>query len=167
MARAPHIAPPQPRSRSGWKRVTRRPWARPDDLELAAALLALIPSLPRPALAKLTTRMIDRMDCLDGNADVEANGDELDGSMGEDDFHHQNADWLGYPGVPEDAKDDDPSGDLLDEGEDEDWRPDGIFVDKPKYGIDQSSGPINEAEAYHRFKKAQLAAPAAPSRTTR
>jgi hypothetical protein len=63
-------------------------------------LLTAIPSFPRPVLARLTERLIDRMDEEDGNPDLEANGDELDGSMGEDDFHYQGQNWLGLPGCP-------------------------------------------------------------------
>jgi hypothetical protein len=43
---------------------------------------------------------IDLLDLADGDPDVERNGDELDGSMGEDDFHDQSADWLGHAGCP-------------------------------------------------------------------
>ncbi len=64
-----------------------------------------MPSLPRAALARLTECMIDRMDEIDGDPDFELHGDELDGSMGEDDFHSQNSSWLGYPGDPDDAED--------------------------------------------------------------
>ncbi|WP_260598881.1 hypothetical protein [Sphingomonas endolithica] len=45
------------------------------------------------------------MDEIDGDPDFELHGDELDGSMGEDDFHSQNSSWLGYPGDPDDAED--------------------------------------------------------------
>jgi hypothetical protein len=69
------------------------------------AMLATIPSLPRPMLARLVARMIDRLDEIDGDTDTEANGDELDGSMAEDDFHGQNANWMGHPGDPDDAED--------------------------------------------------------------
>jgi hypothetical protein len=44
--------------------------------------------------------MIDHLDEMDGDPDLEANGDELDGSLGEDDFCDHNADWLGHPGCP-------------------------------------------------------------------
>lgn len=52
-----------------------------------------------------------------------------------------------------DLEDDDPAGDPLDLGEAEDWRPEGCDLPKPRYGVDQSAGPINEAEvgrAWHR-----------------
>lgn len=38
-------------------------------------MLAAIPSLPRPMLARLVDHMIDRLDELDGNADEGDNGD--------------------------------------------------------------------------------------------
>ncbi|WP_293873185.1 hypothetical protein [Sphingomonas sp. UBA978] len=50
-------------------------------------------------MSRLTERLIDRMDELDGDL-VEANGDELDGTGGEDDFVDHSANWLGYPGCP-------------------------------------------------------------------
>lgn len=54
-----------------WRRVRRRPWARPNGLLPAAAVFALIPSLPRATLAQLTHRLIDRMDEIDGDPDLE------------------------------------------------------------------------------------------------
>ena len=47
--------------------------------------LSLIPSLPRTTLERLAQSIIDRLDDLDGDTDVEANGDEGDYSGGEDD----------------------------------------------------------------------------------
>ncbi|GEM71119.1 hypothetical protein SAQ01S_08850 [Sphingomonas aquatilis NBRC 16722] len=38
-------------------------------------MLAAIPSLPRPMLARLVDQMIDRLDEMDGDADDEDNGD--------------------------------------------------------------------------------------------
>lgn len=35
------------------------------------AMLAVLPSLPRPLLARLTQRLIDRMDEIDGDPDLE------------------------------------------------------------------------------------------------
>ncbi|KQM62699.1 hypothetical protein ASE75_13810 [Sphingomonas sp. Leaf17] len=63
-------------------------------------MLAAIPSLSRAGLAQLTMRMIDRMDEIDGDPDFELHGDERDGSMGEDDFHMQNQNWMLHPGCP-------------------------------------------------------------------
>lgn len=63
-------------------------------------LLSSIPCLPRRALDLLAQRAIDRLDELDGDPDLEANDDELDGSLGEDDFHsHHTTPWTG-PGCP-------------------------------------------------------------------
>jgi len=50
------------------------------------ALLSAIPSLPRAMLDRLVAGMIDRLDELDGDPDIEPNGDEHDGNPGEDDF---------------------------------------------------------------------------------
>lgn len=41
-------------------------------------MLATIPSLPRPMLARLVSRMIEQMDEIDGDPDTEQNGDEDD-----------------------------------------------------------------------------------------
>lgn len=65
-----------------------------------SGMLSVIPSLSRAELDRLVQQMIDRMDDMDGDTDLEPDGDELDGSMAEDDFGPQNADWLGYPGCP-------------------------------------------------------------------
>jgi hypothetical protein len=50
-------------------------------------LLSSIPSFPRPVLSRLTARLIDRLDELDGDPDlepepIEPNGDEDDFSQG-------------------------------------------------------------------------------------
>jgi hypothetical protein len=39
-------------------------------------LLAIIPSLPRPFLTRLVTRMIDRLNDLDGDPDLELTGED-------------------------------------------------------------------------------------------
>lgn len=49
-----------------------------------APMLRVIPSLPRPVLARLTERLLERLDELDGDPDLEPSGDELDGSNAED-----------------------------------------------------------------------------------
>ena len=68
-------------------------------MSTVAMMFAVIPSLPRAELARITERLIDRMDELDGDPD-EADGDELDGTAGEDDFDDHIANWLGFPGCP-------------------------------------------------------------------
>lgn len=42
------------------------------------ALLSAIPQLPRPALNRLVARMIDRLDDMDGDADLEPEADDED-----------------------------------------------------------------------------------------
>ena len=97
-SRAQRIEGYKPRHYRGWRRNRdRRRWTTGGSLE---GMLAVIPSLPRPALARLVQHAIDRMDDIDGDPDLERNGDEADGSLGEDDFHDQNANWMGYPGCP-------------------------------------------------------------------
>ncbi|MEJ7926371.1 hypothetical protein WG908_06310 [Sphingobium sp. AN641] len=81
-------------------------------------MLAVIPSLPRPALARLVQHAIDRIDNIDGDPDVEPDGEELDGLLGEDDFHPQNALWLGYAGCPIADPDEDDSEDRCMAGDD-------------------------------------------------
>ena len=54
-----------------WPRQRARQWTRTDGIPSAAALFAAIPSLPRAVLARLTERMIDRMDEIDGDPDDE------------------------------------------------------------------------------------------------
>ena len=48
-----------------------RPWVRRSRPVSPEAMLATIPSLPRSVLARLTDRMIYRMDEIDGDPDLE------------------------------------------------------------------------------------------------
>ena len=41
-----------------------------------SAILSALPSLPRPVLQRLTARMIERLDEIDGNADDEDGGED-------------------------------------------------------------------------------------------
>lgn len=124
---------------------TGNPAALPLDL-----LLSAIPSLPRPSLERLTARMIEVLDTMDGDPDLELNGDELDGSLGEDDFHNASTTpWTG-PGCPIS----DPGGDTLDEhGEcpSDDGTP--LLQPRPIYGPDQSTGPINHEDGYREWQR--------------
>ena len=85
---------------------------------LPLALIAqAIPKLTRNDLEALTERLIDYLDEQDGNADVELNGDERDGSLGEDDFCPQNNRYgaAGCPvSDPDMAVDDGPCDDDFD-----------------------------------------------------
>ncbi len=48
----------------------------------------------RAVLAAVVEFLVNEIDLIDGDPDLEANGDELDGSMGEDDFcFHSTTDW--------------------------------------------------------------------------
>ena len=105
------------RRNAQWRR-DRRP--RLSMASLTAAL-EIIPTLPRPLLVRLTARMIDRLDQLDGDCDLE---------------------------------DDDPAGGNPDDtGEEEEWCPDGVKLALPIFGIDQTTGPINERETYEAWQR--------------
>ena len=69
-------SPAQRQRARPWQRYRRRPWTRHNDLAGVTKLFAAIPSLPRAELAGLTTRMIDRVDEIDGDADREPEPDE-------------------------------------------------------------------------------------------
>ena len=84
--------------------------------------LAILPTLPRPLLARLVANAIDRMDALDGDADLEAEVTEQDDEPEIDD---------------EPEEDDHGGGDAGDEGEPEEGR----LI--PAYGIDQTTGPLS------------------------
>ena len=90
------------------------------------------------------------LDLADGDPDIEPNGDELDGTAGEDDFYpHSN--WLAQPGCPIG----DPGGDPCDQGEPEEG-----VLGRPLYGIDQTLPPTNEAAAWRAY---QSGAPLPPT----
>lgn len=66
-----------------------------------AAVAAILGRFDRRTLEAFMTVAVELMDLADGDNDVEANGDELDGSQGEDDFGPQNAPLhLDGPGCP-------------------------------------------------------------------
>jgi len=64
------------------------------------AVLAAIPSYPRPVIERLVMRLIERLDEQDGDTDIEPNCDELDGNCSEDDFMDHGQRWLMHPGCP-------------------------------------------------------------------
>lgn len=90
---------PLGRDRRRWRRVGTRPGPK--------ALLAAIPSFPRPLLERTVQTMIDQLDQWDGDCDLEGGCD--------DEPEHDGAEQE-YPM-------------------------------RPIYGLDQSTGPINEHEA--------------------
>lgn len=69
-------SPVRRRHAKPWPRSVRRRWARPNDLASVSRLFSAIPSLPRAELSRLTTRMIDRMDEIDGDPDLERLADD-------------------------------------------------------------------------------------------
>ena len=85
-----------------WRRRVRRPWARPRDEGHTVGLLGQIPSLPRASLVRLTALLIDHLDEIDGDLDLEFNGDEMDGHNSEDEFmsHGGRGGAWGAPGCP-------------------------------------------------------------------
>ena len=83
--------------------------------------LAVLPTLPRPLLARLVANAIDRLDTMDGDADLEPEVTERDDEPEFDD---------------EPEEDDHGGGNVEDEGEHEEGS---LF---PAFGIDQSLGPL-------------------------
>lgn len=109
-------------------------------------LLATIPSLPRPFLAKLTQRLIDRLDDLDGDTDIEPNGDELDGTGGEDDFADRtrmHGSWHGA-GCPISDPPEDGDADRCTAGDDDVYSGPGVG-----YHVINDHGPGDVEDAEH------------------
>ena len=75
-------------------------------------LTQAIPMLTRHELESLTERLIEVLDEADGDLDIEPNGDELDcaGSVEEDTPQSRCGPGDGFPGDPDDAEEDDDSG---------------------------------------------------------
>lgn len=71
MAHLPLSSPARHPQFSPWTRRRTRRWVRTNNIGHAGMLFAAIPSLPRAELARLTERMIDRMDEIDGDPDLE------------------------------------------------------------------------------------------------
>ncbi len=92
----------------------------PHEAASLEVLLSALPSLPRPLLARLTTRLIERLDDIDGDPDFQqADGDELDFNAAEDDFCDHSG-WKAEAGCPvaDPGEEDDPGGgNVEDEGE--------------------------------------------------
>jgi hypothetical protein len=99
------------------------------------AALAMLPSLPRPVLSRLVTRMIERLDQIDGDPEIEEDDEDCGRDDGEPDYrrpHWRLRKWAG-PGCM--ISDSDYGSE--DEGEPEDG------IAHPAYGIDQSAGPLS------------------------
>lgn len=147
---------------------------RPAPLPPMPAIARILALYQRDQLAGFIEVAIGLLDLADGDPDIEPNGDELDGTGGEDDFmDHAHAgpgcpvsdpdacaagddnldDWaLGrFDPIREDDEDDDPAGDPLDKGEMGDGP---LYATLPVYGIDQSQGPLNEHAAHRAYMEA-------------
>ena len=108
----------------------------PAPIDLGPILVALARA-PRSALERLIDEAIDRLDLLDGDTDVEMNGDERDGNNAEDDFWPHST-FMSGPGCPiadPDLAVDDERCDC----EEEDLEQEAPLV--PVYGIDQTKTP--------------------------
>lgn len=77
MASRPAHPQPWPRQsgRKAHRRRSARPWAITGP-EMAQAMLSALPSLPRATLARITERLIDRMDELDADPDAEPDDED-------------------------------------------------------------------------------------------
>ena len=79
--RAATVTASGPLIRPWRRRQPYRAWSRQDNRAPVSLMLAAIPSLPRAELARLTMRMIDRMDDIDGDPDLEhLRDDDEDGN---------------------------------------------------------------------------------------
>jgi hypothetical protein len=116
------------RTGSPWPRRQRRRWVRGDDAATVGQMLAVIPSLPRAELSRLTERLIDRMDELDGDADAELEHDVDDANDdGCGPVHKHGLTFWGAAG-------DEEGRDCI-----------------PIYGADQSAGPLKDSRGAYRW----------------
>jgi len=120
---------------------------------------------PMPAVARILARYdrrsleaflsvaIDLLDTMDGDPDIERNGDENDGSFAEDEYCASFFGSFDGPGCP---ISDPGGGNVEDEGEEEEDGAGQIYATLPVYGVDQSVGPLNEAAAYRAHMEEML-----------
>ena len=98
------------------------------------AALAILPSLPRPVLSRLVTRMIERLDKIDDDPEGEEDNEDCCHDDGEPDYRRppwRLRKWAG-PGCR--ISDEDHGSE--ENGEVEEGRM------HPAYGIDQTKGPL-------------------------
>ena len=83
-----------------------------------AAISRVLSRFDRPALEGFISVALDLLDLADGDADIEPNGDEVDGSMGEDDFCSHAEGGMSGIGCPlsDPGEEDDPSGQCDEDG---------------------------------------------------
>lgn len=108
---------------------------------LPVAVGTLLQRHSRQEIADAIEIMIDMLDAMDGDSDLETNGDELDGTGGEDDFCDHSHGWLAYLGCPIS----DPGGEPA------------VHTIMPGYGESQDTEPLNYAAAERAEKLAELA----------
>lgn len=77
----------------------------------APAVMAILSRFDRKQLSGFIAVAIDLADAMDGDTDVELNGDEADGNASEDDFMQHGGEGPGCPiADPDRGVDDDPEG---------------------------------------------------------
>jgi hypothetical protein len=120
-----------------------------------AALAAILLSYPRDHLAAITEALIAVQDVQDGDPDIEAAGDEEDGSLAEDEVCARFGAITDGPGCM--ASDPDLA---VDDGGCDDINDDREYEERliPNYGIDQTKEPVNEVEAVRAYQLEQLRA---------
>lgn len=106
------------------------PPAAPIALPAILAFITGVPMAPRHAVEQLIEQAIEALDLLDGDPDIEPNGDELDGEGAEDEPHiyHISRALDRGAGCPIS----DPGGSAAP-----------ISVILPEYGDDETRGPTN------------------------
>lgn len=147
---------------------------------LSAAQAFVVPDT-RQAIELAVDAFISRLDDMDGDPDLELNGDELDGTGAEDELapglHAGPFSGAGCPiSDPDDARDEgepiycsagghgpgcvisDPDVGVDDQGElvNEDGAEQEYPI-RPLYGVDQTKGPLNEAAACRAHIRSMLA----------
>lgn len=104
-----------------------------------------LPKLTRHELEAVTERLIEYLDTLDPDPDDEPNGDELDGTAGEDDFYPHCYQWKAEPGCPisdpDCAIDDQPCDDPFQDMEPEETAIPIFGVDQTRWIIGPNGGP--------------------------
>jgi hypothetical protein len=96
--------------------------------------------LDRGQIGAMIEALVDLLDIIDGDPDLEPDGDELDGcDLAEDEFQQHLARGPGCP--------------LSDPGGSGSFDHDARDFMTPAYGVDQSRGPVNELAASRAFLK--------------
>jgi hypothetical protein len=124
MGHLPVWSPARTRTPQPWPRRRTRRWVRTGDIATAGMLLAALPSLPRAELARLTERLIDQMDMLDGDPDLEVTSEDDEPEEDVDPAHDDGCGPVVINGRQRWGSEEDERGQVI-----------------PTYGVDQSTGP--------------------------